>query len=206
MPRAFDAAAVKSIADAVRDLESRSAAELVIEIRRRSGSYAHADARFAAALALLSLVVLVFMPFEVPAIVVILDPIAAYLAGIAVARNSDALRRLFTSARERETAARTHAAALFHDRGIANTSGETGLLLYASLLERRIEVLADRGLLRRLVPTDWNAALSDIRKERVLDPDEILNAIRALDALLARDVPRADGDVNELADMPEIDA
>src|SRR6185369_2017298 len=177
-----------------------------VEIRRRSGSYAHADARFAAALALLSLVILVFMPFEVPAIVVILDPIAAYLAGIAVARNSDALRRLFTSARERETAARTHAAALFHDRGIANTSGETGLLLYASLLERRIEVLADRGLLRRLVPTDWNAALSNIRKERVLDPDEILNAIRALDALLARDVPRADGDVNELADMPEIDA
>jgi uncharacterized membrane protein len=80
------------------------------------------------------------------------------------------------------------------------------LLLYASLLERRIEVLADRGLLRRLVPHDWNALLIEIRKERPLDPDAIITSIRSLGALLARDVPRGADDVNELADAPEIGA
>ncbi len=203
MQRTFDKEAITA---AVREVESRTAAEVVVEIHTRSGSYAHADARFAALLALLSLVVLVFMPFVVPPIAVILDPILAWLAGIAIARRSAALRRLFSTSAERTAAVRTHAAAMFHERGIANTSAETGLLLYASLLERRIEVLADRGLLRRLVPHDWNALLIEIRKERPLDPDAILTAIRSLGALLARDVPRGADDVNELADAPEIGA
>jgi putative membrane protein len=203
MQRTFDKEAITA---AVREVESRTAAEVVVEIHTRSGSYAHADARFAALLALLSLVVLVFMPFVVPPIAVILDPILAWLAGIAIARRSDTLRRLFSTNAERTAAVRTHAAAMFHERGIANTSAETGLLLYASLLERRIEVLADRGLLRRLVPHDWNALLIEIRKERPLDPDAILTSIRSLGALLARDVPRGADDVNELADAPEIGA
>lgn len=196
----------EAIAGAVRDAESRTAAEIVVEIHTRSGSYAHADARFGAALALLSLVVLVFMPFTVAPIVVILDPIAVYLAALLIARQSDALRRLFTSRSERTNAVRTQAAALFHDRGIANTSGETGLLFYASLLERRIEILADRGLLRRVVPNDWNALLVQLRTERTLDSAVIVAAIRSLGELLARDVPRTADDVNELPDMPEIES
>jgi putative membrane protein len=195
MQRTFDSGAAKAIADAVRDVESRSAAEVAVEIRTRSGSYAIADARFAALLAIVSLVVLVFMPFTVLPSVVILDPIAVYLAGIAIARRSATLRRLFSTRAERQEAVRVHAAAKFHERGVANTSAETGLLLYASLLERRIEVLADRGLLQRLVPREWNALLDDIR-----------TSIRSLAAILGRDVPRGADDVNELPDMPEIGA
>jgi putative membrane protein len=206
MQRTFDSGAAKAIADAVRDVESRSAAEVVVEIRTRSGSYAIADARFAALLAIVSLVVLVFMPFTVLPSVVILDPIAVYLAGIAIARRSAALRRLFSTRADRQEAVRVHAAAKFHERGVANTSAETGLLLYASLLERRIEVLADRGLLQRLVPHEWNALLDDIRTERTIDPDVIVTSIRSLAAILGRDVPRGADDVNELPDMPEIGA
>jgi putative membrane protein len=206
MQRTFDSGAAKAIADAVRDVESRSAAEVVVEIRTRSGSYAIADARFAALLAIISLVVLVFMPFTVLPSVVILDPIAVYLAGIAVARRSASLRRLCSTRAERLEAVRVHAAAKFHERGVANTSAETGLLLYASLLERRIEVLADRGLLQRLVPHEWNALLDDIRTERAIDPDLIVTSIRSLAAILGRDVPRGEHDVNELLDMPEIGA
>lgn len=203
MQRTFDKDAIIA---AVREVESLTAAEVVVEIRTRSGSYAHADARFAALLALLSLVVLVFMPFVVPPVAVILDPVVVYLAGIIFVRRNDALRRLFSTNAERMTAVRTHAAAMFHDRGIANTRAETGLLLYASLLERRLEVLADRGLLRQLVPHDWNALLNELRQERVLDSDAIVAAIRSLGELLSRDVPRGADDVNELPDMPEIGA
>ena len=89
MHKRFDA---NRIADAVRDLESRSAAELVVEIRSRSGSYAHADARFAALLAIVSLAVILFMPWTVPPITVLLDPIAFYVVGMAIARWSPAVR------------------------------------------------------------------------------------------------------------------
>jgi len=206
MQRTFDADAARAIGDAVRELESRSAAEVVVEIRTASGSYAHADARFAALLALLSLIGVVFLPLTVPPIAVIVDPIIVYLGGLVIARRSSALRRMFSSRKERNEAVRMQAAALFHDRGVADTSGETGILFFASILERRIEVLPDRGILRRLVPHDWNALITDLRTERTIDTEAILAALRSLGVLLARDVPRGDDDVNELSDLPEIGA
>jgi putative membrane protein len=204
MLQKFDAEAGRRIGEAVRALESRSAAELVVEIRGRSGSYAHADARFAALLALISLGVLVYMPLTVPPIAVLLDPIAFYVAGVVIARRSVVIRRAFTSQRERLSAVRTHAAALFHDRGIANTSGETGVLLYASLLERRLEVLADRGLLQKVVANDWNAALAELHEKRELDVDAVIATIERLAPILGRDLPASDVNEDELSNAPEV--
>lgn len=205
MPRPFDADAVRRIGDAVRELESRSSAELVVEVRARSGSYAHADGRFAAVAVLVSLAVLVFMPVTVPAWTVLLDVLAVYPVGLLLARRSDAVRRLFTTRRERLQAVRTHAAALFHDRGVSNTSGETGVLVLASLLERRIEVLADRGLLRLVVANDWNAALIELHDELPIDEERLVAAIRRIGGVLQRDVPAGASNVDELSSVPEVD-
>jgi putative membrane protein len=204
MRHQFDAEAVRRIGDAVRDVESRSAAELVIEIRARAGSYALADARFAALLAFVSLVVLVFMPFTVPPIAVLLDPVAVYVLGLAIAKRGDALRRLLTSKRERLEAVRMHAAALFHQRGVANTGGETGMLFFVSLLERRIEVLADRGLLQKVDASEWNAALAELHLERQLDPDAVVAAIRRVGNIVARDAPAGTVNEDELSNAPEV--
>jgi putative membrane protein len=204
MKKRFDGDAIRRIGNAVRELESVSAVELVVEIRARSGSYAHADARFAFALVLASLVVLVFMPLVVPPETVLVDAIAMYIVGLVIARHSDALRRLFTTPRERLQAVRTHAAALFHPRGISNTSGETGLLFFVSLLERRVEVLADRGVLQKVSPNDWNAALADLRVERTVDSDAIIECIRRLALILQRDVPAAAGDQDELTSEVQV--
>jgi putative membrane protein len=200
----FDAAAARAIADAVRDLETRSAAELVIEVRARSGSYAHADARFAAALALVSLAIVVYMPVTVPPMTVLLDPIAFFALGLAIAKWVPAVRRAFTSRKERLEAARTQAAALFHERGIGNTSEETGVLLYVSLLERRMEVLADRGLLRKVNANDWNAALAALHRDRSIGPDDVLAAIKALAAILGRDLPAGETNADELGNAPQV--
>lgn len=205
MPSRFDAEASRAIGDAVRELESRSATELVIDVRARSGSYAHADARFAAALALASLAFILFMPWVVPPITVLLDPIAFYLLGTAIARRSRVVRRMFTTRRERLDAVQIHAAAAFHRRGIANTAAEVGVLLYVSLLERRIEVLADRGLLRRVDANEWNVALAELQRDRPLDPAAVIAAIGVLGAILERDLPAAAEEVDELENAPQME-
>lgn len=204
MRKQFDGDAGRRIGEVVRAIESRSSCELVVEVRARSGSYAHADARFAALLTFLSLVVLVYMPFTVPPVAVLLDSVAAYLVGTAIARRSDTLRRLFTTRRERLEAVRTRASALFHERRISETAGETGVLFFASLLERRIEVLADRGVLRNVNPNEWNAALAELHVERTLDAEHVIAALRRLGALLERDLPASDANADELSNVPEI--
>ncbi|HEX2059667.1 MAG TPA: hypothetical protein VHK90_02920 [Thermoanaerobaculia bacterium] len=194
----------QQVADVVRDIESRSSAELVVEIRARAGSYAHADSRCGALLALLSLAVLVFMPLVVPPITVLLDPIPFYFLGVVISRRSDALRRLFSTRSERLEAVRTRAAALFHDRRVSETEGETGVLFFASLLERRIEVLADRGVLRAVDPSEWNAALAELHGERSIDPEHVVAALRKIGALLERALPAGDVNVDELPSVPEV--
>ncbi|HVE72771.1 MAG TPA: hypothetical protein VNI54_15505 [Thermoanaerobaculia bacterium] len=204
MQKRFDAAAARRIGDAVRDVESRSAAELVVEIRSRSGSYTHADARFAAVLTFVSLAALVFMPLVVPPIAVLFDAVAIYVLALGIVRWVPSLRRVFTSTRERLDAVRTHAAALFHDRGIANTSTETGLLLYVSLLEQRMEVLADRGVLRAVEASEWNAALEAVRELEPYDEYSIIAAIRALGTVLERNLPAGAENVDELTSEPGV--
>lgn len=204
MRKQFDAGAGRRIGEVVREVESRSSAELVVEVRARAGSYAHADARFAAVLTFVSLVVLVYMPFVVPPIAVLLDALGVYLVGTAVARRSDSLRRLFTTRRERLEAVRTRAAALFHERRVSETEAETGVLFFASLLERRIEVLADRGVLRSVNPNDWNAVLAELHVEHPLDAGGVIAALRRIGSLLERDLPAGATNADELSNAPEI--
>jgi putative membrane protein len=189
------------LTDAIHALERRSCAEVVVEIRARSGSYAHADARFGATLAFAALLLLLFSPWTFAPLWVAIDVALVYALGIFLARRTAALRRLMTSTRERQTAVRTVATAVFVDRGIANTRAETGVLVYLSLLERRIELIADRGVLQSVPSLAWNQLLAAAHA-RSATIETLVEILRALDPLLECHLPWRDGDVDELHNEP----
>jgi putative membrane protein len=190
-----------ALTDTVRDIEQHSCAEVVVEIRSRSGSYAHAEARFAATLAFLALVVLLFSPWPFGAFWVAIDVAVVYAIGLFVARRSDSIRRLMTREAERAAQVRTQAAAVFHERGVANTESETGMLVYLSLLERRLEILADRGVLTAVPPLPWNQLLERARGCPGTPP-AALDFLRGLAPILGQYLPAREGDVDELANEP----
>ena len=200
--RRYDKDAAARLGAAVHDVERRSCAELVLEVHARAGSYAHADARFAALLAFLSVVTLLFVPVVFPPVALLIDALVFYFLGLWIARKSDSVRRLMTTARERNDLVRLKASSLYHERGIGNTEGETGLLLFVSLLERRVEILADRGLLRAMRPDDWNALLAELHTMQSVTPDDLLAVIGKLGALLEHDAPAGECNPDELASAP----
>ena len=195
----------EALTDAVRELEARSCAEVVIEIRARSGSYAHADARFAALLAFLVLVVLLFSRWSFAPLWVFIDTLVAYAIGYLIARRSDSVRRLMTSERERATQVRTIASSVFFERGVANTERESGVVLYYGMLERRIEILADRGVLLAVPSLQWNEILAAARSSRPADPQKLVDILRALQPLLETYLPRLADDRDELANVPRFE-
>ena len=77
---------------------------------------------------------------------------------------SNSLRRLFTSEKFRGDAVRTGAAAMFYEAGIANTNAEMGVLIYLSILERRLELIADRGILKGVNALEWNQTLFELHE------------------------------------------
>src|SRR4029077_20088145 len=122
-----------------------------------------------------------------------------------VSSRGDWLRRILTTKTFQAKAARTGAAAMFYEAGIANTSAENGLLIYLSLLERRMEVIADRGILKAVPPLKWNHAVFELKEvARDAAPDKLIAALRRIGILLAEHLPATGDNPNELPDGPSI--
>ena len=202
----FDQAAGESLAQAIRDIEKDSDAEIVIAVRGRSGTYRHADYLCGAIVALAGLIFVLFSPFEFHTYWVPFDVVVLFIAGAFVSSRTDAIRRALTSKDFRAKAARTGAAAMFYEAGIANTSAENGLLIYLSLLERRLEVIADRGILKAVPALKWNNSVFELKRiGRQPEPESLIKAVRDLGRLLAEHMPATGENPNELPDGPRIE-
>ena len=202
----FDQAACEALAQQVREIESNTDAEIVIVVRARSGPYRHADYLFGAALAFVGLLFVLLSPFDFHTYWVPLDVALLFVIGAFMSSRSSFVRRMLTTKKFRARAARTGAAAMFYEAGIANTHAENGLLIYLSLLEQRLEVFADRGILTSLPALEWNHALFELNQAgRRADPDSLTKALQDLGALLAKHKPATGENPNELPDMPRFE-
>src|SRR5258708_7945440 len=202
----FDDAARAALTDCVKKIESTTDAELVLVVRARSGSYRHADYLFGALLAFAGLLFLLFSPFDFHQYWVAIDVALLFVIGSVITSRSNSLRRLLTTNKFRSAAVRNGAAAMFYEAGIANTNAEMGVLIYLSVLERRLELIADRGILKGVPAREWNQRLFELKQVgRHPEPQTLLKALRDLGALLAEHLPATGENPNELPDMPRFE-
>jgi putative membrane protein len=179
---------------------------LVVVVRARSGHYAHADYLFGFLTAFIVLLFLLFSPFAFHQFWVPIDVVLAFLVGALLSSRSNALRRLFSRKRFRAQAVRSAAAAMFYEAGIANTNAELGVLVYLSLLEQQLELIADRGVLKGVPSQEWNRNLFELHQigDRPT-PEKFQDALRRFGQLLATHLPATGENPNELPDMPRFE-
>src|SRR5437762_684206 len=202
----FDKTAGDAIGAAVREIEAGTNAEIVVAVRGRSGTYRHADYLFGAVIAFIGLLFVLFSPFEFHTFWIPFDVTALFVAGAFVSSRGDWIRRCLTTKAFRAKAARAGAAAMFYEAGIANTSAENGLLIYLSLLERRMEVIADRGILKAVQPLKWNHTVFAIKLiAENPKPENLIKSVCDLGGLLAEHMPATGENPNELPDAPRIE-
>jgi putative membrane protein len=202
----FDNAACESLTSCINEIERNTDAELVIVVRARSGSYAHADYLFGFLVAFVVLVFLIFVPFPFPEYLVPVDIAVAFILGVLISWRSNSIRRLFSREKFRKQTVRTAAAAMFYEAGIANTHAEMGVLIYLSLLERRLELIADRGVLKRVPAQDWNREAYELHQlGKNPDATRFQKAIEQFGKVLAIHVPATGENPNELPDMPRFE-
>lgn len=202
----FDDAARAALTDCVKKIESTTDAELVLVVRARSGSYRQADYLFGALLAFAGLLFLLFSPFDFHQYWVAIDVALLFVIGSVITSRSNSLRRLLTTNKFRSAAVRTGAAAMFYEAGIANTNAEMGVLIYLSLMERRLELIADRGVLKKVPAQDWNHETFELRAiGKNPDPNAFQKAIEQFGKVLATHIPPTGENPNELPDMPRFE-
>jgi len=202
----FDEDARVKLTDCVRQIETTTDAELVLIVRGRSCSYAQADYLFGALLAFVGILFLIFSPLVFHQYWVAIDSALLFAIGALISSRSNTLRRLLTTEKFRNQAVRTAAAAMFYEAGIANTAAEMGLLIYLSILERQLEVIADRGILKGVNALEWNQLMFELRQAgQTADAPTLQAGMESLGALLAKHLPATGENPNELPDAPRFE-
>jgi uncharacterized membrane protein len=101
---------------------------------------------------------------------------------------------------------RRRAESLFAELGVWDTEENSGVLVYVQLVDRRIEIVADRGIARRVAQAEWDALCRTMEKnfrEQKYETGAI-SAIEAVTSILAREFPARGANPNELTDKPTL--
>ena len=87
-----------------------------------------------------------------------------------------------------------------------DTQDNSGVLVYLQLAERRVELVADRGIAARVKQTEWDAVCRAMERAFKAGQFEAgaLDAIHAVTAILARHFPPGAANPNELPDKPAV--
>jgi uncharacterized membrane protein len=180
----------KTLHDCVHQIRPRTSAALTVVLRGSSGSYRDVAFLFGAAVAWLGLIVILLMPQAVHPWSVPLDVLGLFLLGTWLCSRLR-LQRWLTTWRRRRRQARTAAHAHFVEDGVAHTKDARGVLVYWSRLEKRLEVVADVGVLTCVPPHEWNAMLFALRRVpyQVHPGASFQVQLRALGELLAKHLP-----------------
>jgi uncharacterized membrane protein len=104
----------------------------------------------------------------------------------------------------RDVASRARARELFGLRGVWNTEENNGVLIYVLLADRSVEIVADRGIDKRVQPAEWSAICRAMEASFAQGRFEegAIAGVRSVSELIARDFPANGDERNELDDRP----
>lgn len=101
---------------------------------------------------------------------------------------------------------RRRARQAFAELEVWDTEENTGVLVFVQLVDRSIEIVADRGIAARVAQPEWDAVCRAMqgRFRRGEYLEGALEAIDAVTRILARHFPAHGAHANELPDKPAV--
>jgi putative membrane protein len=193
-------AEAKLVAERVAAAEQRSAGEIVVAVVRRSAEYGGERASSSLLLTLCVAVAVYLVP-GVPEVWLVCGQAPLALAAWWLSGLPPLLRYLVPRASQHE-AVHARAQQLFLQLGVTETKQRSGVLLLLSESERRVELLADRGIHERVGTERWQSLVQAV-SAAIRDGNAAQGVCAAVDSIgeaLAQHFPRAAGDTNELPD------
>jgi putative membrane protein len=191
----------QQLRDAVRDAEAGTRAEFVVVIARRADPYFFPPLLLATAAALLTPAILWLTGWaiEFPALY---GAQLAVFAILASALRIPVILDHLIPASVGSARARRLAHEIFHRLGLHRTRGRTGVLLFVSLAEHYVEILADDAADDAVPPDTWSGIVTTMT-EQVRAGGRAAGlqaALTQLGTILAQSLPRESDDINEIPD------
>jgi putative membrane protein len=198
--RFFNPEEQERIRQAVTAAEKKTSGEIVPMIVSASGRYAEVElSGLVVGLVLGTLATFLWHDPWGSVQIYVFWPVVGAILGFAICSIPSLKRRMISKDRIADAVqARTLAAFTAH--GLHYTKAHTGILIFASLLEHRVVVLADRGINEKVAAGTWNEIVDTITESLKSGKscDGFCKAIDRCGEILAQHFPRSADDRDEL--------
>ncbi len=191
----------KKIEDAVGNAEKNTSGEIAVMILDESDTYIESTIYGAIMLSGLFSILVPFILkhyefwFYLPAVFVLYIPFHFLL-------KVPEIKRLFISAERMSSAVHERAIRAFYEKGLYKTKDETGILIFLSLLEKKMWILADKGINTKIHENLWADIAKGISSGMFEKAhcDAMISAIEKCGLELTKYFPVKPDDTNELSD------
>ncbi|MEQ6119007.1 TPM domain-containing protein [Reichenbachiella sp. MALMAid0571] len=198
-----------NVEQAVKDLELESSGEIVVYFGRNSDAYQQGSWKLATTLGLLGLVSIMSLSYLwllPPTFSIMNMAMSIFLlmvSGLVISYFFPTVRLAFVPLNVMDHRVITRARDIFLQEEIFNTVDRTGILIYISEMEKRVQVLGDQGISSVIEQSDWNNVLKLVTDgiKQGSPAEGLVSAIHECKKLLLENgfIVRTD-DTNELSD------
>jgi putative membrane protein len=189
----------QQISAAIAAFENRTSGELVGVIARCSDDYLYIPILWAALIALILPAFYFTMHWPIDYFRVYELQLAVF-ASLALLFGVSPLKTKLIPQGVKKTRAARLARQEFLTLGLHTTTNRAAILIFVSLAEHYVEILADAGIHEKVAPSQWKYIVNDVirsAKEGRL-AEGLLNAIQCCGDLLETHFPPEEGDQNQL--------
>ena len=194
-----------AFARAVTSIENSSAVEVVVAVRRASGTYRQANVIVGAALAFAGLAAMLFAEHSFGLFSILVDPFVVGLLGGGLVELLPHVKRWLTPTARLRASVRQAARATFVERGVHATTGRSGVLVYISWLEQELALIPDLILASSLPEGAIETAEAALRAKIGSGGAAVAAELERLAGQMGVAMPHRADDVNELPDAIDSD-
>lgn len=206
MQKIFNETFQAQLYEAVQAIEKESDAEIVTIAYSHSDSYRAVSLTSAAITTYLSYSVLMFAPTLISDFTLYVVPILVFMGTFFLIDKVNFVKQYLIPKKKKEKNVEIYARALFQKAGIHHTERHTGLLIFISLLEKKVQLIPDRGIQNAIKSEDWGKIQAYF--DAIFETNEvekgILKALEQCKSIFALHLPILPDDINELPDYIEI--
>jgi len=177
------------IIEAIRAAETTTSGEIYCVIARASSEYRGVPLAWAALIALIVPLPLIYATYWPATVIYVLQLLAFLLVWLGLSHPK--VRFLIVPRRAKRERAHAEAVRQFIARGLQHTERRTGVLIFVSVAERYAEILADAGIDQKVGQEVWELAvrllIAGIRDGK--PAEGFVAAIEHCAAVLAQNIP-----------------
>jgi putative membrane protein len=191
----------KLITEAVKKAESQTSGEILPVILQKSDFYPAAHFRLSIVVGMLFAITFYYNYDFTDPITLLWAQLPGMILGYCLAF-IPFFKRVFTTKPEMNEEVHQRAIEVYFENHVSMTRDRTGIMIFVSLLEKKVEVLADCGINSKVDKEYWNelvaSLITDISTGKKVEG--MISAIESCGNSLTKDFPRKSDDTNEVAD------